>query len=50
MTRTTLTAAAALVLLILAAQAANLARPYNCETDTECEAEELARCWILCQQ
>lgn len=22
----------------------------NCQTDTECEAEEAARCWILCQR
>lgn len=44
----TLTAAA--LLLVLAAATFNQARPYNCETDTECEAEELARCWILCQQ
>lgn len=47
MNRTTAALIAALpALLILAA----LARPYNCQTDTECEAEEAARCWILCQR
>ena len=35
---------------ILAAQAFNMTRPYSCQTDTECEAEEAARCWILCQR
>lgn len=49
MTRTATYTAAAL-LLILAAQAFNYARPYTCQTDTECEAEEAARCWILCQR
>lgn len=24
-------------------------RPYECGTDTECEAEEARRCWILCE-
>ena len=24
-------------------------RPYDCDTDTECEAAEVARCWILCE-
>jgi hypothetical protein len=24
-------------------------RPYDCETDTDCEAEEARRCWILCE-
>ena len=50
MTRTALTYTAAALLLILAAQAFNMARPYDCQTDTECEAEEAARCWILCQR
>ena len=50
MTRTALTYTAAALLLILAASAFNQARPYTCQTDTECEAEEAARCWILCQR
>ena len=50
MTRTATTYTLAAALLMLAAQAFNLARPYDCQTDTECEAEEAARCWILCQR
>ena len=50
MTRTALTYTAAALWLILAAAAIDQARPYNCETDAECEAEEAARCWILCQR
>ena len=50
MTRTAITYTLAALLLILAAAAFNHARPYNCQTDTECEAEEAARCWILCQR
>ena len=50
MTRTALTYTTAALLLILGAQAFNMARPYNCQTDTECDAEEAARCWILCQR
>ena len=46
----TATITAALALFILAAAAIDQARPYTCETDTECEAEEAARCWILCQR
>jgi hypothetical protein len=42
----TITAAA---LLVIAAAAANNAIPYDCHTDTECEAAEAARSWILCQ-
>jgi hypothetical protein len=42
----TITAAA---LLVIAAAAANNAIPYDCNTDTECEAAEAMRCWILCQ-
>lgn len=42
----TITAAA---LLVIAAAAANNAIPYECNTDTECEAATAARCWILCQ-
>jgi hypothetical protein len=42
----TITAAA---LLVMAAAAANHAIPYQCETDTECEREAAARCWMLCQ-
>lgn len=45
MTRTLILAAA---LLIIAA-IADHNRPYQCHTDIECEAEEAARCWILCQ-
>lgn len=48
MTATRLTLAA--LLLLVAAQAASLATPYACETDTECEREEAARCWIFCQR
>ena len=50
MTRTAITYTLAALLLILAASAFNQARPYNCQTDTECEAEEAARCLILCQR
>jgi len=50
MTRTATTYTLAALLLLIAAQAYNLARPYDCTTDTECEAEEAARCWILCQR
>jgi len=39
----------AALLLILAAQAVNLARPYDCSTDDDCRAEEMMRCWVLCQ-
>lgn len=42
---TRLSIAAALLLIALA----NHARPYQCATDIECEQEEAARCWILCQ-
>ncbi len=42
----TITAAA---LLVVAAAATNTAIGYDCNTDTECEAAEAARCWILCQ-
>lgn len=50
MTRTALTYTAAALLLILAAAAFDNARPYDCQTDTECEAQEAARCWIFCQR
>ena len=43
------TALAALA-ITLAAAILYQGRPYNCETDTECEAEEAARCLILCQR
>ena len=46
---TALKTIAAAALLVIAAAAANQARPYDCNTDTECEAAEAARCWILCQ-
>ena len=46
---TTLKTITAAALLVLAAAAANHARPYDCHTDNECEQEEAARCWILCQ-
>lgn len=46
---TTLKTIAAAALLIIAAAAANSAIGYDCTTDTECEAEAAARCWILCQ-
>lgn len=36
--------------LILAAAAAYQGRPYDCETDTDCEAQEAARCLIFCQR
>jgi hypothetical protein len=39
----------AAALLVIAATAANHSRPYECHTDIECEAEEAARCWFLCQ-
>jgi len=45
----TLKAITAAALLIMAAAAASNAIPYDCQTDTECEAEAAARCWILCQ-
>jgi hypothetical protein len=40
---------AAAILIVAALAAANYSRPYDCTTDSECEAEEAARCWILCQ-
>lgn len=46
---TALKAITAAALLVIAAAAANEARPYDCSTDTECEAAAAARCWILCQ-
>ena len=46
---TTLKAITAAALLVMAAAAANEARPYDCQTDTECQQEAAARCWILCQ-
>jgi hypothetical protein len=46
---TALKAITAAALLVVAAAAANNAIPYDCNTDTECEAAEAARCWILCQ-
>lgn len=50
MTRTTITYTLAALLLMAAAQALDAARPYDCTTDTECEAEEAARCWIFCER
>jgi len=41
------TLAAIFIALILGTAWAN--RPYECGTDTDCEAEEAARCWILCE-
>jgi hypothetical protein len=38
---------AILAAAIIAALAA--ATPYQCNTDTECEAEQALRCFILCQ-
>jgi hypothetical protein len=38
---------ALLIALILGTAWAN--RPIECDTDTECEAVEAARCWILCE-
>lgn len=35
------------IALILGTAWAN--RPFNCDTDTECEAAEAARCWIFCE-
>ena len=46
---TTIKAITTAALLVVAAAAANNAIGYDCHTDTECEAEEAARCWILCQ-
>ena len=46
---TALKAITAAALLVLAAAAANEARPYQCETDTECQQEAALRCWIFCQ-
>lgn len=40
-----------LIALIAAAAAAfNATRPYNCTTDTECEAEAAARCLFFCER
>lgn len=41
---------AATLALLLLAQLYNMARPYQCETDTECEAEAAARCLFLCER
>jgi hypothetical protein len=35
------------IALILGTAWAN--RPFECDTDTECEAAEAARCWIFCE-
>jgi hypothetical protein len=40
------TLGAVFIALILGTAWAN--RPYDCDTDTDCEAEEARRCWILC--
>jgi hypothetical protein len=45
---TTFKTMAAIALLMMAA-AADYTMPYQCETDTECQQEAAARCWILCQ-
>jgi hypothetical protein len=41
------TLAAVYIALILGTAWAQ--RPYDCETDTECEAQDARRCWILCE-
>jgi hypothetical protein len=41
------TLAAVFIGLILGTAWAN--RPYECDTDTDCEAQDAARCWILCE-
>jgi hypothetical protein len=41
------TLAAIFIALILGTAWAN--RPFECDTDTDCEAAEAARCWILCE-
>jgi hypothetical protein len=46
---TTLKTTIAAILILAALAAVNYSRPYDCTTDSECEAEEAARCWILCQ-
>jgi hypothetical protein len=27
-----------------------VSQTYSCDTDTECEAQEALKCWILCQR
>jgi len=41
------TLGAIFIALILGTAWAN--RPYECDTDTDCEAQDAARCWILCE-
>ncbi len=36
------------ILVAVLAVAAYQSRPYDCATDTECEAQEAARCLIFC--
>ena len=49
-TRITRRLIAATLALLLLAQVYNTLRPYECLTDTECEAEEAARCLFFCER
>ena len=46
MIRFAILAASALVAVV----ALSIVWPYDCATDTECEAQEAARCLILCER
>lgn len=50
LTRFTRRLIAATLGLLLLAQLFNTLRPYECQTDTECEAEAAARCLFFCER